>query len=66
MNLIKWWQRHRTWVLGTASGIIVGFMGIDGLISEGHRKYWAAAGVVIATLIAQGGLSSMKQQGTQQ
>lgn len=64
MKLWKWWQRHRTWVLGTTAGIITGFIGIDGLISHDHIKYWAAAGVVVSVLIAQGGISIVKQGNT--
>ena len=57
-----WWRGHGTKLLGTASIIIPGFLGIEDLIPETHVKYWLAAAVVVGALTVKRGFTNTKAQ----
>lgn len=62
MRRKNWFARHSVTFLGIAAGVIPGFLGIQDLIAEPHKKYWLAAGVLIGVLTTQQGLAKAKQE----
>lgn len=52
------WRNHGTKVLGYVAAAIPALLTVEGLIPDGQRKYWTAAGVLLGLLIVQRGHSN--------
>lgn len=58
--ILKFWKGHGTKVLGFSTMIVAGFPQIDGLVTAGHVKYWAAANVVLGAITIQRGVTNTR------
>lgn len=57
MNL---WAGHGTKILGSATMIVAGLPQIDGFVTDPHKKYWAAANLVLGAITIQRGVTNTR------
>lgn len=52
-------QNHGTKIIGAAQGTVAAIAAVDGVIPQGHLKYWMAASAVL--VVWRGFVNSSKQ-----
>ncbi len=58
--LIAFWTGHGTKVLGFFTMVVAGLPQIDGLVSDSHKPYWAAANVILGAITIQRGVTNTR------
>lgn len=61
MTFTSWWRRHGGALTAVANTTIIGFLGVDKLISEPHKPYWIAAGILIGAIGAHATYSKPRE-----
>lgn len=64
MNAWAWarqfYASHGTKLLGSLTMIVAGLPQIDGLVIDGHKKYWAAANLILGAFTLNRGFTNSR------